>query len=319
MDSLLPTNTPHSDPLPAQVAILMGCYNGAAHLAAQLDSFRAQTYPHWTLWASDDGSSDGTPALIEAFLAQPGVAGRCLAGPQRGFCENFMSLISHPDIKAQYYAFADQDDIWLDDKLSRAVAWLEQVDPAVPALYCSRTRLTDEAGNLVGFSPDYRKPPGFGNALLQNIASGNTMVFNHKARTLLQKAHGAPLVVHDWSLYQIVSGCGGVVRFDPTPTVLYRQHGNNQIGNGMSPLRRLRNFMAAHAGRAAGWNDRNYQALMCVADDLTAESASQLAAFRQIRQRGLLARLRLCRKAGVYHQQAIGMLTTLTYVLLNRL
>lgn len=302
-----------------RVAILLGTYNGAGHLAAQLDSFRAQTYPHWALWASDDGSTDATPALIEQFLRQPGVNGQLLSGPRRGFCDNFMSMVCHPAIEAEYYAFSDQDDVWLDDKLSRAVAWLETVDPAVPALYCSRTRLTDSEGTPTGLSPDYRKAPGFGNALLQNIASGNTMVFNHQARRLLQKAQGTPMVVHDWSLYQIVSGCGGAIRFDPAPTVLYRQHSNNQIGNGMSPLRRLRNFIAAHKGRAAGWNDRNYQVLMRVADDLTPDNARRLAAFRQIRHSGLLARLRLFAASGLYHQQPAGMLTTLTYVLLNRL
>ncbi|WKZ93772.1 glycosyltransferase family 2 protein [Chimaeribacter arupi] len=302
-----------------RVAILLGTYNGAGHLAAQLDSFRAQTYPHWALWASDDGSTDATPAIIEQFLRQPGVNGQLLSGSRRGFCDNFMSMVCHPAIEAEYYAFSDQDDVWLDDKLSRAVAWLETVDPAVPALYCSRTRLTDSEGTPTGLSPDYRKAPGFGNALLQNIASGNTMVFNHQARRLLQKAQGTPMVVHDWSLYQIVSGCGGAIRFDPAPTVLYRQHSNNQIGNGMSPLRRLRNFIAAHKGRAAGWNDRNYQVLMRVADDLTPDNARRLAAFRQIRHSGLLARLRLFAASGLYHQQPAGMLTTLTYVLLNRL
>ena len=86
-----------------------------------------------------------------------------------------------------------------------------KLDEAIPAVYCSRTRLTDSTGKVTGFSPDYRKAPGFGNSLLQNIASGNTMVFNHRARELLMKAQGAPIVAHDWSLYQIVAACGGQV------------------------------------------------------------------------------------------------------------
>lgn len=189
----------------------MGTRNGAEYLSEQLDSFRKQTYKNWSLWASDDGSTDQTREIIGDFIASPEINGSLLYGPQQGFCANFMSLVANPEIQAAYYAFSDQDDVWLEDKLARAVDWLQTLDEAIPAVYCSRTRLTDSTGKVTGFSPDYRKAPGFGNSLLQNIASGNTMVFNHRARELLMKAQGAPIVAHDWSLYQIVAACGGQV------------------------------------------------------------------------------------------------------------
>ncbi|ATA18596.1 glycosyltransferase involved in cell wall biosynthesis [Gibbsiella quercinecans] len=301
------------------VAILLGTRDGAEYLPAQLGSFEHQTHHNWSLWASDDGSTDGTQEIIADFIDRAGVNGRLVNGPQQGVCANFMSLVVNPEIQANYYAFADQDDVWSDDKLARAVNWLKAIDADIPAVYCSRTQLIDSNGTPVGYSPGYAKAPGFGNALLQNIASGNTMVFNHRARMLLSKASLAPMVIHDWSLYQIVTGCGGVVHYDPQPTVLYRQHSHNVIGNSMAPWVRLRNFIAAHDGRAATWNDQNWQVLNCVSDDLTPQAKRSLEAFRRIRNSGLLGRLRLMRESGIYHQQLLGSVTTLTYVLLNKI
>jgi hypothetical protein len=230
-----------------------------------------------------------------------------------------MSLIGNIDINADYYAFADQDDIWLDDKLDRAVGWLNTIDANIPALYCSRTRLIDENGRPIGYSPLYSRKPSFGNALLQNIASGNTMIFNHRARSLLQQVQHEKLVIHDWSLYQIVSGCGGVIRYDPEPTVLYRQHRNNVIGNSMQPVQRIRNFLYACNGRAAVWNDINRKVLLKIGDELTPQAKLTLAAFSAIRESGVLRRLYLMHKSGIYHQQLLGNISTLAYILLNKL
>jgi glycosyltransferase involved in cell wall biosynthesis len=301
------------------VAILLGARNGAEFLPAQLGSFLRQTHPNWSLWVSDDGSTDNTRALVTDFIARPEIDGYLLAGPQQGFCQNFMSLVVNPEIRATYYAFSDQDDVWLEDKLERSVRWLSTLDPAIPALYCSRTRLIDNSGMPIGYSPDYAKPPGFGNALVQNIASGNTMVFNHSARQILQKVNRASIIVHDWTLYQIVTGCGGVVNFDRQPSVLYRQHEHNIIGNSMAPMRRLSNFIAAHGGRIAKWNDANCQALACISSDLTPKAKQQLASFCAIRDSSVLNRLRFMLESGIYHQQRIGTLTTLTHILLNKM
>ena len=82
-------------------------------------------------------------------------------------------MVSRPEIQARAYAYADQDDVWDPDKLERARRWLDTVDPAVAALYCSRTRLIDAAGRDAGLSPLFSRPPSFANALAQNIAGGS--------------------------------------------------------------------------------------------------------------------------------------------------
>ncbi|HBC7418134.1 TPA: glycosyltransferase [Serratia marcescens] len=301
------------------IAILLGSRNGESFLQQQLDSFTRQTYKYWQVYASDDGSTDSTRSIIDGFLSTRLGEGFLCKGPQKGFAANFMSLVGNKDIQANYYAFSDQDDVWHSEKLACAVSWLNTIDDDTPALYCSRTVLIDEDNKQIGLSPDYRKKPGFGNALLQNIASGNTMVFNHRARQLLAKAENMALVAHDWSLYQIVTACGGIVHFDSNPRVYYRQHGKNTIGNGMSPLTRLSNFVAAHKGRSIMWNDRNNEVLKCVENDFTQESKQMLASFKRIRDNTLMNRFRLMSRSGIYHQQLIGRVTTFTYVLLNKI
>lgn len=215
-----------------RVAILMASYNGLAFLPDQLDSILEQTYPHWRLWVSDDGSTDGTLDLLRDTRENWGSERlRMVHGPAAGFAKNFLTLVCREDLQAEYYAYADQDDVWFREKLARAVSVLTRQNPSVPALYCGRTELIDRTGRPMGYSQYARVKPSFHNAVLQNIASGNTMVFNEAARRLLMIS-GAQIEVfaHDWWTYLATMAGGGVVHFDPQPMVQYRQHPGNNIG-----------------------------------------------------------------------------------------
>jgi len=173
----------------ARVAILLCTYHGQHYLPEQLDSFAAQTYENWAVWASDDGSEDDTHSILEDYQSRWDVGRLSIHfGPAEGFAANFLSLTCNANIDADLYAYSDQDDVWEADKLARAVQWLESVPAEVPALYCSRTRLVDANNNEVGVSPLFAKAPSFANALMQNIGGGNTMVFNNAARNLLREA-----------------------------------------------------------------------------------------------------------------------------------
>jgi hypothetical protein len=109
------------------------------------------------------------------------------AGPAEGSTANFLSLTCRADIDADYFAYADQDDVWESDKLERAVNWLKTIPEGVPALYGSRTLLVDARNQHIGYSPLFEREPNFRNALVQSIAGGNTMVFNRAARDLLRR------------------------------------------------------------------------------------------------------------------------------------
>jgi len=137
-----------------QIAILLTTYNGARFLDEQIQSIIKQSYTHWVIHASDDGSTDATLAILLCHQKVLGAERLSLYhGPQQGFAQNFMSLVRNIAIRADYYAFCDQDDIWLPDKLARSVHRLAQLPQDKPALYGSRTILIDESGKTLGMSP----------------------------------------------------------------------------------------------------------------------------------------------------------------------
>lgn len=291
------------------VAILLCTYNGGRYLGEQLDSLATQTLPGWHLWVSDDGSTDGTLGILAARAQQwPADRMTTLRGPARGATANFLTLACNPDIDADYYAYCDQDDIWEPEKLARAVVWLDTVSSDIPALYCSRTRSVDENNCELGFSPLNERPPSFANALVQNVAGGNTMVFNRAARALLREA-GANLVVafHDWWTYLVVAGCGGRVHYDPWPSLRYRQHDDNVIGLGDMTWRgyetRIRTLWG---GRFQRWVGANIKALDAVRPSLTSTNQAALTNFAAARDLPLLSRLRALRRSGVYRQTLLG-------------
>jgi len=224
------------------------------------------------------------------------------------------------NLVSEYYAFCDQDDVWEADKLGRAIDALEQVDSDVPALYGSRTRLIDEGGNEIGFSPLFRKMPGFRSALVQSIAGGNTMVFNQKARELLAFC-GADLDVpsHDWWLYQVVSGCSGAVHYDAYPSVRYRQHGQNVIGSNAGFVAGMRRMRMLRQGRFRQWAELNVAALTRLRPRMSTENRQIFELFCKARQRPLLQRAAMLVEAGVYRQTLLGNLGLAAAVVLNKM
>jgi glycosyltransferase involved in cell wall biosynthesis len=234
------------------VHILLATYNGAQFLTEQLESIARQTHSAWTLTISDDGSTDNTLALVAEFAARITQPLTVLQGPrQKSSTRNFCHLIQNaPDAESSdLYAFCDQDDVWLDNKLERAVEWHEQQQTHAVRLYCSRTQFVDEQLNPIGLSPGIQRPPSFGNALVQNIASGNTMVFNQAVLKGLQKVRPEHSVWHDWTTYLVATALGGLVHFQDSPSLLYRQHQRNVVGSNNNLNQLVRSITLSIRGR----------------------------------------------------------------------
>lgn len=304
-----------------KVAILLCTYYGQHYLAEQLDSFAAQSHTNWEVWASDDGSKDGTHEILQAYKHK-WPAGRLSIhfGPAEGFVANFLSLTCKACIEADYYAYSDQDDIWEGDKLARAVEFLETIPPSIPALYCSRTRSVDENNNEIGLSPLFSKPPSFANALVQNIGGGNTMVYNNAARALLREAgENIPVVTHDWWAYMVVTGCGGKVFYDSAPTLRYRQHGGNLVGHNANWSARVKRIRMLWQGRFRNWNDTNIAALGNLRDKLTPKSRDILQRFAKARQMSLAPRLFHLKRSGIYRQTLLGNLGLIAAALFGKI
>jgi len=222
--------TPEVMTAPA-ITILLSTYNGEKFLREQLDSFKTQTLTDWRVLWRDDGSTDSTVAIMRAFTAEMG-PGRCVesagSGPHYGAAPSFLRLLAEA-AGEPIVAFADQDDVWLPDKLLRAVGRINEAG-GTPALYCAQQFLVDEHLRGHRLSARHVNPPGFPACLTQNIANGNTLVMNREAAALVTAIPSPEGTVHDWWSYIVVSACGGQVFFDAQPQVLYRLHKRNLIG-----------------------------------------------------------------------------------------
>ncbi len=294
---------------PSHVAILLCTYNGENYLREQIDSFYTQTHQDWSLHVSDDGSSDQTIPLIESYKAkEPNHSITIHNGPRKGFCRNFLSLITRSTIKADYYAFCDQDDIWFNEKIERGVSWLETVPSDIPALYCTTTTLTDSAGKPIETPPAYTKPPSFQNALTQNITSGNTMIMNDAARNLLMHFQEADLPAHDWFTYILVTGAGGQVQYDTAPSIYYRQHGGNVIGIQTGLKSNIDRAKRLLGNRYKNWITQNLKALKQHQTLLTQDNAATVDNLIIARKAPLFKRISRFRHLGLYRQTVTGTL-----------
>ncbi|MDU8914057.1 glycosyltransferase [Aestuariicoccus sp. MJ-SS9] len=305
----------------APVAILMAVYNGGALLRDQLSSIAAQDHADWRLLASDDGSSDNSRAVLEAFAAE-GHDVTVLDGSGQGGCANFMSLVARMGDHAapeSWLAFSDQDDVWLPDRLSRGIAALDGIEG--PALYCSRTWVTDADLRGRRLSAARPRAPSFANALVQNVVAGNTILLNAEAARLAQAAvhEAGRVVVHDWWIYQLITGAGGRVVHDDAPTLLYRQHGANQIGANDAWRARARRIRQLLRGDFAQWNAVNIAALRASAHRFTPENRTLLEDFAAMRGLPFARRLAAFARLPVYRQSVPAQAALWLAALLGRL
>ena len=209
----------------SQVLVLMSTYNGDRYIGEQLQSIYAQKGVDVTLLVRDDGSRDTTCALLDSEQSAGHL--QWYSGENLGPAYSFWNLVTTAP-EAPYYAFADQDDVWDDDKLSTAVAMLEKAGNS-PALYFCQTRLVDKALNGI---KSVRIAPllTFGEALSYQFVTGCTMVINNAMRRVLQHYTPAYIRMHDVWIYDVALAVGAKVFFDPVPHISYRQHGNNAVG-----------------------------------------------------------------------------------------
>jgi glycosyltransferase involved in cell wall biosynthesis len=227
----------------------MSTFNGERFLAEQLDSLLNQRDVGISIIIRDDGSSDGTRGILERYSARsPNI--HVHPGTNLGVVPSFIELMRLASaIPAGYFALCDQDDVWLPEKLSRAVRALGTENPG-PRLYCSVVRYVDESLRDLGSSRTSLRA-GFDNAVVENIATGCTVVFNRALLDLVNSAPPRRALMHDWWLYMVAAAFGDVI-FDPQSWILYRQHGRNVIGGTTSAYRmmvtRLRRFRLRQGG-----------------------------------------------------------------------
>ena len=231
-----------------RVAVLLSSYNGESYIEEQIKSIFSQKDVAVTLYVRDDGSLDSTVDILKKMsTVYPNMMLELASNV--GFVKSFFCLLSAVPEVFDFYAFADQDDVWLPCKLSAGAEALRLKGADIAGMYCSRTEYVDASLRHLGYSPSYRRDRiGFGNALVQNIATGCTIVMNPSARKLLVDKLPDRCLAHDWWVYLVVSAFGFVI-LDEVPHIKYRQHGGNVVGVStsflQSSIKRARRFFGS--------------------------------------------------------------------------
>ena len=290
------------------VAVLMCTFNGERFLNEQLESLARQVGVTVDIFVSDDGSTDRTISILEGWKSRwsSGIF-EIFSGPMQGHSENFRNLAQRAKCNADYIAFCDQDDIWHQDKLARAISCIARHSENARVLYGSRSRTIDEEGRALGFSRLVRRTPAFRNAIIQNFAGGNTMVFNRSAFDLfVDSIRLTSFVTHDWWGYIIVSGSGGWVYYDKEPHIDYRQHASNIVGVRTWTASALQHVRFILSGKFSEWTTANLEALRTCERLLCRDAQQVLAIVTAIRSASRLRALWLLAKSGVYRQTIRG-------------
>lgn len=305
----------------AHVHILMCTYNGARYLPDQLTSLEGQSHRNWSLWVSDDGSSDLTISVLKRYSEEhPNREVRLFHGPRDGSAANFLLLLGRKGPASGHVALSDQDDVWLPDRLERG---LRRLSAGVQgsAIYGSATIVARDDLTPIRRSRRHALGPSFANSLVQNTLPGNTILLNPDAYEIARfAARSQPRVpYHDWWLYQLMAAVGARIEIDDRPTVLYRQHGRNLLGAHRGFSASMSRLAIIASSRYGGWLRANSQALAQCGLRLPRENARLLSDFRAALDVSAPRRTAILNRLGIRRQTGFGTFCVFAASALGRL
>ena len=185
----------------------MSTYNGAKFIREQIESVLNQSVDV-RLIIRDDGSTDETLTILKEYEEMGKI--ELHAGENIGVVNSFFCLLRNAPT-SDYYAFCDQDDFWLPNKLEVAINFLKST-PSEPYLYCSDVVPVNENLERINVKAKKRKYKlTFAESLVQAVAPGCTFVFNNKLKELFSLAKNIENVsIHDWFIHKLCAACGKV-------------------------------------------------------------------------------------------------------------
>lgn len=218
-----------------RVAICLATYNGERHLDELVCSISSQTHRQWILFARDDGSKDGTRAMLaERAATDPRIRVVRDSGANSGSpAANFFAILHQIDLaEFDYVCFADQDDVWFPGKIERAIQCL------------ATTGASGYSCDLIAFDNAARKAWYYQKSqdlrrldyLFQGASAGCTYLLTREAAQLVRDRLGTLCAAfpsnrsHDWLIYAICRSHGLGWHLDKAAHVAYRQHGGNAFG-----------------------------------------------------------------------------------------
>lgn len=218
------------------VQIIMASYNGQKYIREQIESILASTYKHWFLTIYDDGSTDDTITILDEYEQKyPDKIQVIKNEKNKGVVENFLQGIQNS--KLPYIMFCDQDDVWLPDKIKLTLTTMLQEEKKrknKPLTVFTDAKVVDKNLNTIHESffrsnqLDATKVD-LAHMLMENKLIGCTVMINEGVKNLITTLPKKGRY-HDWWIGLISATFGDIV-FLPKQTLLYRQHGNNVVGN----------------------------------------------------------------------------------------
>lgn len=218
------------------ITVLLAVYNGSRYIREQMDSLLSQTFKDFKIMIHDDGSSDDTVQIIDAYIAKyPDKISRIEHSSLGGACANFSFLFSK--CEDDYIMFCDQDDVWFPRKIEKTLDAMKKAEEEhgkeTPILVHSDLTVTDAALKPISHSFfEYQKLDptriSLNNLLVQNCVTGCTTMVN---RALKERSGEIPkeCAMHDWWL-ALIAAVFGKIEFVNEPLIYYRQHGDNSVG-----------------------------------------------------------------------------------------
>ncbi len=222
-----------------KVEILLASYQGARFIREQIDSILRQSDDRWHLTVSDDGSTDGTTDILDAYVRQyPDRISRVRSGQRFGNArDHFFWLIRQ--CGAAYMMTCDQDDVWYPEKVGKTLDALCQAEEKhgvqTPILVFADQRPTDAqlnplAPSLLRYQNQFFDSFDYRSLLIQNVVTGCAMGFNRALAEMASRCTDSQQVImHDWWMAVVAARFGQVVYIDQ-PLSDYRQHGDNSVG-----------------------------------------------------------------------------------------
>ena len=218
-----------------KIAVLLATYNSEKYIREKLDSILNQTYKNISIMVSDDFSKDSTVKILEDYLKDhENISIIKSEMPLKSAQANFWFLLKNAP-KADYYMFCDHDDVWKNEKIQKTLTKMLEIESEEkPALVHTDLFVVDKNLSLISDSmfsmQKLSKNQTLENTLIQNNVTGCTMMINGALRDLaLKKQDTENMLMHDWFL-AILCLATGSMGFVDEPLILYRQHGNNEVG-----------------------------------------------------------------------------------------
>ena len=219
------------------IAVLLATYNGERFLREQIESLYAQTIKDWTIYVHDDGSTDGTKAILDEYVEKKDNFVVLDYPSQKGASNNFFSLLKR--VNASYFFFADQDDVWMSNKMEKCLVRMLQIEKSTiskPVLVCCDACVTDEKLKVV--SPSLWERSGaypefltnFNESAATPFVTGCTMLLNKAAKESVLWNVTEKATMHDAFITLCVFKACGIVEPIRESLMYYRQHGENTLG-----------------------------------------------------------------------------------------